>query len=111
VLVACSSVASHAETACERHNWTTSSGNFGVVELSMSGSMRDAWTLVITPWFRWELPVPLCPLLAVCLLVLASLAWVCHAIVCRYQKKWGHHQKNGGQSKILNADVGRNPEF
>jgi hypothetical protein len=87
VAVACISIASYAETACERHNWRTPGGNFGVVELSLSGSMRDAWTLISTPWFRWELPVPLYPLLGLCILILAFLVWACRAVVGRYRKR------------------------
>ena len=81
------SIASYAETACENHNWRAPGGNFGAVELSFSGGMRDAWTLIYTPWFRWELPVPLYPLLGFCLLGLVFVVWAFRAAVGRYHRR------------------------
>src|SRR5262249_43603371 len=84
--VICISIASHAQTAGENRNWRTPDGNFEVVELSFSGTMRDAWTLTYTPWFRWKLPMPLYALVGFCLLSFVVLAWL-HAVL-RYRRSW-----------------------
>lgn len=84
--VVCISISSHAETAGVNHNWTTPGGNFGLVELSFTGSMRDAWTLIYTPWFRCQLPMPLYPLLGCSLLALVSPVLGCYVVRRRLKR-------------------------